>query len=201
MTERPVAAPFPQRQQYVTISCLVGGVRDMNLKTARAWAVLALACAPVWQAGAADPRYAHLIDAVCISTAVEQQRMATNMSVLRASELPREQAANLPAERAWMFADNGLAVMVGYRARVADGNSVRECVLAFQGGGHAAVMHAIETSYRLRRMLDETQGTQRLTAYAGDLIGLPDAVVTIQSTRGQPGIHTVTVTQGMRLPR
>ena len=172
------------------------------MRTVPAWAAVALAYGLTGaEASATDPRYAHLIDAACLTTGIEQQRMAANMVILKARELSRDQAANMPAERAWVLEDNGTAVIVGYGARIVDGQRVRECTLGFRDGGHAGAMRAVETSYRLKRALNGTQGTQQVTAYTGDLVGLPDALITIQSMSTMPGVHTVTVTQGARLPR
>ena len=162
---------------------------------------LLLACALGKSAEAADPRFTHLIDTVCIGTAVDQQKMAAMMPLLQAREMPREQAANMPALRAWSFADSGSLVIAGYNSRVVDGQNLRDCVLAFPNGSHTPAMRSIEASYRLSRIFDETQGTQRVTSYVGNLIGVPDTLVTIQSRSAAAGILTITLTQGAKLPR
>jgi hypothetical protein len=154
----------------------------------------------VQTAVATDPRYAYLLDAACISTAVELPRLVAQMQVLQAQEVSREMAANFPADRAWALHDEGATLFVGFRARAVEGSHMRDCVLTFRDGDHQAAVRAIQAAYRVRQILDEVQGTQRMTAFSADLIGLPDSVITIQSSPAI-GIHSVTLTQGMHIRR
>lgn len=152
-------------------------------------------------ARAAEPRYAHFIDNVCLNSGIDPARIATNVSLLQGRELSREFASNMPADRAWAIKDGASTVLVGYQTKMVDGQDLKGCALGFQGNGHASAIRALEAGYRLRRVIDEVQGTQRVTGYTGDLIGLSDAVVTVQSASGAPNVHIITVTKGARLPR
>lgn len=176
----------------------------MTIKLAMSVAIFSAllgACAPPANANANSPRYDYLIDSVCLSSAIELPRMASKMSDAGARELPREQAANIPAEQAWLLLDNEITVIAAYRSRVEGGQSLRDCVLAFRDGDHAAAARYIESAYRVRRVVDERQGGQRFTAYTGDLIGLPSAIISIQSILNNRGLYTITVTKRSQLPR
>lgn len=146
-----------------------------------------------------QPDYAFFLDNICIFTGADIERMNANLKIMNAVELPFAMAKNIPAEKAWMVKYNSTEFIVSYNLRTQDGNKLHDCGLNFKTGSHELASQAIESKYKLKKILDEPQGAMNFTGYYGDLIGFPNAMITVQSILDEPNYHSVVVTRGGKL--